>query len=551
MAGHFTQGQLDLHERPAQQAHSETQAPFPDRTPSMQSAERQAEQRKQTDKLEQLQRQIEHLQRIEQLQELEKQKHMEQLQQIEQLQQLEQMQQLQQLQQLDQLAQLQQLEQLQLQVQQQFGGQVFSSLEIRDLAGHGYSPTELQQLQQMHTILPDFGEDTQTHLRIDPDVDAHVGVIARFDEKNGYGFIKCGETFKRFGRDVFLHKMHFNRVAVGDVVSFVQTVNEKGMPQARRVRKLAGDQAVAAEMELAGAGIIDQSIYTGSVARFDLAKGYGFIVCDATKKKYSRDVFLRKSVYVELELNVGDTVLFQVELNEKGFPQARNTQRVDRVADSWKTPLWPQAAETFPLPWQWPLAHGGDASASWQALKPPTELPSLCKGTFTGQVARFDPNTGFGFIQSVELGQDIFLHRSGCCDGVQVPVGEAVTFMVDLTDKGPQARQVQRIADGARSEMPNIEQAAAQNHEDLPLGPLALLKSTTSGRAAVSKNEEPTTTNVAFPSLGSAPQATTSVTRGHGKGCAPLGHAATSAFDGASRSRSRSPWSARVTDKVG
>merc|ERR1719281_498022 len=61
-----------------------------------------------------------------------------------------------------------------------------------------------------------------------------VGRIKRFDPLNGYGFIQCQETFKAYGRDVFLNQAVSGGVpAIGNTVSFNIEVNEKGQPQAR------------------------------------------------------------------------------------------------------------------------------------------------------------------------------------------------------------------------------------------------------------------------------------------------------------------------------
>jgi cold shock CspA family protein len=187
------------------------------------------------------------------------------------------------------------------------------------------------------------------------EADTHIGVIARFDDKHGYGFIKCSTTWPRFSRDVFLHRMYFRHLAVGDIVSFQLLVNDRGQPQARRIRKLEGQAARHVESQLTSLGSIDQVYYIGLVARFDMDKGYGFLACDATKVKYGRDVFLRKVLYAELGLQVGDAVHFQVELNEKGFPQARNIMKMDQ-----------QSAEALAL-----AGHLGLQPVQTSAVPPP------------------------------------------------------------------------------------------------------------------------------------------------------------------------------------
>merc|ERR1719329_1323001 len=266
--------------------------------------------------------------------------------------------------------------------------------------------------------------------------EAHIGIIARYDDKNGYGFIKCSETHRRFQRDVFLHKMHFNKVSVGDLVAFSLSISDKGMPQARRVRRLEGEQALAAERQMSAAGVLDQQYYTGAVARFDLSKGYGFIQCDATKHRYQRDVFLRKNMYIDMDLQIGELVTFQVELSEKGFPQARNVSR----AGSWPTSM----------------PFGGYAAESHHSQ--PSRMQNIPAGisenTFTGSVVRFDPAAGFGFLQCAEsqaiYGQDVFLHRSVCGDPdlvSRLQLNDSIVFQVEVTDRGPQARHIRRPGD--------------------------------------------------------------------------------------------------------
>ena len=34
----------------------------------------------------------------------------------------------------------------------------------------------------------------------------YVGLISKFDTLKGYGFVSCPETFKRFGRDIFIDR---------------------------------------------------------------------------------------------------------------------------------------------------------------------------------------------------------------------------------------------------------------------------------------------------------------------------------------------------------
>jgi len=66
----------------------------------------------------------------------------------------------------------------------------------------------------------------------------------------------------------------------------------------------------------------------------------------------------------------------------------------------------------------------------------------------TGVVKWFDVKKGFGFIQGPKDGKDVFVHYSSIeGDGFKsLNDGETVEYEVVDSDKGPQARNVRRIA---------------------------------------------------------------------------------------------------------
>ena len=61
-----------------------------------------------------------------------------------------------------------------------------------------------------------------------------------------------------------------------------------------------------------------------------------------------------------------------------------------------------------------------------------------------GTVKWFNDKKGFGFIQDAEREQDIFVHYSGInMDGFKtLNEGESVSFEIEETDRGPQAKNV-------------------------------------------------------------------------------------------------------------
>mmetsp|Transcript_91219 Transcript_91219/g.254763 ORF Transcript_91219/g.254763 Transcript_91219/m.254763 type:complete len:531 (-) Transcript_91219:303-1895(-) len=66
--------------------------------------------------------------------------------------------------------------------------------------------------------------------------------------------------------------------------------------------------------------------YRGKVRSFNEQKGFGFIECQETVKAFGRDVFIHRQQMAEAGLRIGQDVIFEVELNKSGHPQARRVQ---------------------------------------------------------------------------------------------------------------------------------------------------------------------------------------------------------------------------------
>ena len=67
--------------------------------------------------------------------------------------------------------------------------------------------------------------------------------------------------------------------------------------------------------------------FIGRVKRFQdgPAGGYGFIDCDETKLRFTRDIYIHRNQMIGLQ--IGDEVSFTIALNNKGEPQARNVMK--------------------------------------------------------------------------------------------------------------------------------------------------------------------------------------------------------------------------------
>jgi len=169
-----------------------------------------------------------------------------------------------------------------------------------------------------------------------------TGIIGAFNEKAGYGFIRC-PALREMGcaYDVFLHRLQLGDCHVGDEVSFAVYMNKKNQPQARDVVLLNAAVAVpgqavppaAARPVLPkhdkpktalppGASMQFEGRFQGHVKSFSEETGYGFISCAAVNEmgNFKNDVFVHR---IQMRgVNVGDEVSFGLYLNGKGQPQA-------------------------------------------------------------------------------------------------------------------------------------------------------------------------------------------------------------------------------------
>lgn len=75
--------------------------------------------------------------------------------------------------------------------------------------------------------------------------------------------------------------------------------------------------------------------YRGRIRSFSEQKGFGFIDCQDTYAAFGRDVFIHRFQIVESGVWVGQEVLFEVELNKAGHPQARGVQPLSSDGMYW------------------------------------------------------------------------------------------------------------------------------------------------------------------------------------------------------------------------
>jgi len=74
-------------------------------------------------------------------------------------------------------------------------------------------------------------------------------------------------------------------------------------------------------------GLSDQ--YRGTIKSFNPKEGYGFIACPELKKQYGSDVFMHQHQFYKcpVQLRVGDSIVFRLEISKQGKPQARDINK--------------------------------------------------------------------------------------------------------------------------------------------------------------------------------------------------------------------------------
>merc|ERR1719394_124137 len=95
-----------------------------------------------------------------------------------------------------------------------------------------------------------------------------------------------------------------------------------GMPQPRR-----GGGGSGCGQPMGGGGMDGRGRFQGRIKSFNSKQGFGFIECADAHAQFGRDVFLHKAQIGDLK--VGTEVIFSVEANKQGMPQARDLQTLD------------------------------------------------------------------------------------------------------------------------------------------------------------------------------------------------------------------------------
>merc|ERR1712151_342450 len=149
-------------------------------------------------------------------------------------------------------------------------------------------------------------------------------------------------------------------------------------------------------------------------------KGWGFIDCTATHKKYEKDIFLMHTREKGVKVNAGDRVRFTVQDGAKG-PEVNELEVINSEGEEIDQPFPERQREST----------GKKVQSAPKGKGPPPPKGSFETDgmTYTGKIKSFNEKRGWGFIQCAETeetyGKDIIVHHHNV-GAMNFTVGEEV-----------------------------------------------------------------------------------------------------------------------------
>lgn len=156
-------------------------------------------------------------------------------------------------------------------------------------------------------------EDTKEKPAVHPSR-PFTGVVVSLSPSGFHAFIDCQETFKQYGRDIYVRKSDLARhgLKLGDLVTFSLFISNEGTPTAKTVafrnrRTSWRLQGVVGTLEEGKDG----------------APPSLQVECADVRRLYGQEATIRTALADALGLIAGDAISFEVEFDDDGHPQAR------------------------------------------------------------------------------------------------------------------------------------------------------------------------------------------------------------------------------------
>eukprot|EP00397_Hematodinium_sp_SG-2012_P031986 GEMP01034015.1.p1 GENE.GEMP01034015.1~~GEMP01034015.1.p1 ORF type:complete len:533 (-),score=137.14 GEMP01034015.1:436-2034(-) len=189
----------------------------------------------------------------------------------------------------------------------------------------------------------DVGTEMQFYIQLNSKNQPQACAVRRhqgFVKKRGrFTFIESAEVKQLYGKDAFVRDG--DAYLEGLRVSFLLTFSDQMDPQAEDVEITGDVQACEYEQpeeddgayadtnDAAGIDNVDNSAPPMPVAKTmyegvmkSCGPKYGFVESDQVKRIYGKDVFVNSFIQQQENLSVGDPVVFTLQLNDQGNPQA-------------------------------------------------------------------------------------------------------------------------------------------------------------------------------------------------------------------------------------
>jgi len=156
-------------------------------------------------------------------------------------------------------------------------------------------------------------EENLSRVRKSSVPDYSIGTVKRVNVEKDFSLFECPESGHRDDIYVPKHIVSPEWLAEGDLVLFDFHINDKGKPHVSApVWKMVGRR----EQNDQTIGILD---FQGVLRRN--VNGNGFVECSEVKDKFGADVFVHGNIMAACDLELDDTLRFNIHVSAAGKPQ--------------------------------------------------------------------------------------------------------------------------------------------------------------------------------------------------------------------------------------